>query len=109
MNLPKSSLENSSLKNENNIIFILPDMPDHTQEKLHYKIAFGLEYILITIQELDFSQPCLFYRFSKVVYHWKPKNHIDGLNVSSKSVLPTFFKALRACLTKPKENYIIKL
>ena len=34
----------------------------------------------ITTQELDFSQPCGFYRFSKVVYHLKPKNHIDGKN-----------------------------
>ena len=31
----------------------------------------------ITTQELDFSQPCGFYRFSKVVYHLKRKNHID--------------------------------
>ena len=32
----------------------------------------------ITTQELAFSQPCGFYRFSMVVYHLKPKNHIDG-------------------------------
>ena len=63
----------------------------------------------ITTQELDFSQPCGFYRFSKVVYHLKPKNHIDGPNLLSKSVLLIFLRALRACLTKPKENYMIKL
>ena len=63
----------------------------------------------ITTKELDFSQPCGVYRFSKVVYHLKPKNHIDGPNLSSKSVLPIYFRALRACLTKPKENYMIKL
>ena len=45
----------------------------------------------ITTQELDFSKPCGFYRFLKVVYHSKPKNHIDGTNLSSKSVLPIFF------------------
>ena len=50
-----------------------------------------------------------FYRFSKVVYHLKPKNHIDGPNLLSKSVLLIFLRALRACLTKPKENYMIKL
>ena len=63
----------------------------------------------ITTQELDFSQPCRFYRFSKVLYHLKPKNHTDEANLSSKSVLLIFFRALRACLTKPKENYMIKL
>ena len=63
----------------------------------------------ITTQELDISQPYHFYRFSKVVYHLKPKHHIDGPNLSSKPVLPNFFRALRACLTKPKENCIIKL
>ena len=45
----------------------------------------------VTTQELDFSQPCGFYRFSKVVYHLKPKNHIDGTNRSSKSALLIFF------------------
>ena len=58
----------------------------------------------ITTQELDFLQPCGFYRFSDVVYHLKQKNHIDGTNLSLKS-----FIALRVCLTKPKENYMIKL
>ena len=43
------------------------------------------------------------------VYHLKQKNHIDGPNLSSKSVLLIFCRALRACLTKPKENYVIKL
>ena len=43
------------------------------------------------------------------VYPLKQKNHIDGPNLSSKSVLLIFFRALRACLTKPKENYMIKL
>ena len=36
----------------------------------------------IITQELDFSQPCRFYRFSKVVYHLKRKNHTDGPNLS---------------------------
>ena len=63
----------------------------------------------VTTQELDFSQPCRFNRFSKVVYHLKLKNHIGGPTLSSKSVLPIFFRALRACLTKPIENYMIKL
>ena len=35
-------------------------------------------------------------------YHLKPKN--DGQNLSSKSVLPIFFRAIRARLSKPKEN-----
>ena len=63
----------------------------------------------ITTQELDFSKPCGFYRFSKVVYHLKAKNQIDAPNLFSKSALSIFFRALRLCLTKPKENYIIKL
>ena len=63
----------------------------------------------VTTQELHFSQPCGFYRFSKVVYHLKPKDPIDGTNLSSKSVLPIFPRALKAYLTKPKENYMIKL
>ena len=46
----------------------------------------------ITTQELDFSQPCGFYRFSKVMYHID-ENHIDGTNHSSKSVLPIFFQS----------------
>ena len=50
----------------------------------------------IKTQELDFSQPCGFYRFSKVVHNLKPKNHIDGTNLSSKSVLPIFFSERRA-------------
>ena len=62
----------------------------------------------ITTEELDFSQPCCFCRFLKVVYYLKPKNHTDGTNLSSKSVLPIFFRAFRACSTKPKENYMIK-
>ena len=44
----------------------------------------------ITTKELDFSQPCDFYSFSKVVFHLKPKNHIYSINLSSKSVLPIF-------------------
>ena len=48
----------------------------------------------ITTQELDFSQPCRFYRFLKVVYHLKPKNHIDGSNLPSKSVLMIFSEHL---------------
>ena len=63
----------------------------------------------VTTQELDFSPPSHFNRFSKVVYHLKLKNHIGGPNLSSKSVLQIFFRALRACLTKPKENYKMKL
>ena len=54
----------------------------------------------ITTQKLDFS---------KVVNHLKPKNHIDGPNIFSNFVLSVFFRALTACLTKPKENYMIKL
>ena len=45
----------------------------------------------ITTQELDFSQLCRLYRFSKVVYHLKPKNHFYGSNILSKSVLLIFF------------------
>ena len=60
----------------------------------------------ITTQELDFSQPSRFYRISMVVYHIKPKSHIEGPNLS---LLPVFFRALRTCLTKHKENYMIKL
>ena len=60
----------------------------------------------VTTQELDFSQPCGFYRFSKVVHHLKQKNHIDGQNLFSKSVLSIYFSALSACVTKPKENYM---
>ena len=56
----------------------------------------------ITTQELDLSQPCHFYRLSKVVHHLNPKNHIDGPNLPSKSVLLVFFRTLRTCLTKPK-------
>ena len=63
----------------------------------------------VTTQEPDFSQPCGFYRFSKVVYHLKPKNRIYRQNLFSKSALPVYFRALRACLTKPNENYMIKL
>ena len=63
----------------------------------------------ITTQKLDFSQVCGLYRFSKVANHLKPKSHIDGPNIFSKFVLSVFFRALRACLTKPKENYMIKL
>ena len=63
----------------------------------------------ITTQELDFSQLCCFYKLSMLVYHLKPKNHIGGPSLSSKSVLLIFFRALRTCLTKPKENYMIKL
>ena len=116
-------------------------MPYHIQEKLHDQIAASMDILLhaksklstsnsfwdikilkiiqsdwsrvfsITTQELDFSQPCGFYRFSKVVYHLKPKNHIDGTNRSSKSALLIFFsKRLgNSWLNKPKENYMIKL
>ena len=45
----------------------------------------------ITTQELDFLQPCGFYGFSKVLYHLKPKDQIDGPNLFSKSVLLIFF------------------
>ena len=61
-----------------------------------------------TTQELDHSQPCRFYRFSNL----RPKNHIDHTdrpNLSLKSVLPIYFRALKACFTNPKENYMIKL
>ena len=101
----------------------MPGMPDHTQEKLHDQIAASMDILLhgkiklstsnsfwdikilkimqsdwsrvfsLTIQEIDFWQPCGFDRFWKVVYHLKPKNHIDGTNLSSKSVLPIFFQS----------------
>ena len=99
----------------------MPDMPDHTQKRIYYQIAAPMDILLhsksklsssnsfwdikifkiiqsdwfrvlsITSQELDFSQPCRFCRFSKVVYYLKPKIHIDGPNLSSKSVLLMFF------------------
>ena len=58
----------------------------------------------ITTQELDFPKPCIFYIFSKLVYHLNSKNHIDGPNLSSRFALPIFFRALRPCLIKLKEN-----
>ena len=57
----------------------------------------------VATQELDFSQPCCFWRFSKTVYHLKPKIHIDGPNLSLKSVSPTFFRALRHAWLNPKK------
>ena len=106
------------------------DMPEHSQEKLYDQIAASMNILLhakskpstwnsfwdikilkimqsdwsrvfsVTTQELDFSQPCVFHGFSKVVYHLKPKNYIDGISLSSKSLLPIFFRALKACLTE---------
>ena len=66
---------------------------------------------LIATQELDFSQPCGFHRFPEatMVYHLKQKNHIDGPIFFSKSVMLIYFRALWACLTKPKENFTVKL
>ena len=119
----------------------MPGMPDHTQEKLHDQIAASMDIALhaksklstsnsfwdtkilkilksdwsrvfsVTTQELDFSQPCSFYSFSKMVYHLKPKNHIDGTNLSSKSGLSIFFSEHlgHGWLNKLKENYMIKL
>ena len=55
----------------------------------------------ITTQELELSQSC--------GVSFKTKNHIDGLIFFKKSVFPIYFRVLRACLTKPKENYMIKL
>ena len=79
----------------------MPFMPDHNQEKLHDQITASMDMLLlvksklstsnsfwyikilkiiqsnwprvfsVTTQELDFSQPFRFYRFSKVVYHLK--------------------------------------
>ena len=43
-----------------------------------------------------------FYRFSKVVYHLKPKNHIDGPNLSSKYVLLIFSEHLGHPWLNPK-------
>ena len=63
----------------------------------------------ITTKRLDFSQPWVLYRLSKVVYHLKPKNHNDGPNLSSKSVSLIFFRELRACLSKSEEDYMMKL
>ena len=101
----------------------MPGMPDHTQEKLYDQITATMSIslhakrklstsnsfwdikilkimqsdrsrvFLITTPELDFSKPCGFYRFSKVVYHLKPKYHIDGTNLSSKSVFPNIFQS----------------
>ena len=98
-------------------------IPDHTQEKLHDQIAASMDILLhaksklstsnsfwdikilkiiqsdwsrvfsITTQELDFSQPYGFYRFSEMVYLLKPKNQIDWADLSSKSVLPIFFQS----------------
>ena len=48
-------------------------------------------------QELDFSQPCRFYRFAKVVYH------IDGPNLSGKYVLLIFSEHLGCAWLKPKK------
>ena len=106
------------------------DMPEHSQERLYDQIAASMNILLhaksklstwnsfwdikilkimqsdwsrvfsVTTQELDFSQPCVFHGFSKVVYHLKPKNYIDGISLSSKSLLPIFFRALKACLTE---------
>ena len=75
----------------------MPRMSDHTQDKLHDQIAASMDILLhaksklstsnsfwdikilkimqsdwsrifsITTQKLDFSQPCGFYRFSKMV------------------------------------------
>ena len=89
----------------------MPGMPDDTQEKRHDQIAASMDILLhaksklstsnsfwdikilkimqsdwsrvlsITTQELDFPQPCGFYRCSKVVYHLKPKNYIDVTNL----------------------------
>ena len=119
----------------------MPGMSDHIQEKLHDQIAASMHILLrgksklstsnnfwdikilknmqsdwsrvfsITTQELDFSQLCGFYILSKGVYHLKPKNHIDGTNHSSKSVLLIFFSEHlgHPWLNKPKENYMIKL
>ena len=93
-------------------------MHDHNQEKLHDQIADSMDILLhakskistsnsfwnikileimqsdwsrvflFRTQEWDFSQPCGFYRFSKVVYHLKPKHQIDWTDLSSKSILP---------------------
>ena len=62
----------------------------------------------ISTQELDFLQPCGFYRLSKVVCCSKPKNGINR-DFSSKSALPIYFRALGACLTNPKGIFMIKL
>ena len=66
---------------------------------------------LMATQELDFSQSCGFHRFPEatMVYHLKQKNHIDGPIFFSKSVMLIYFRALWACLTKPKENFMVKL
>ena len=53
------------------------------------------EFSIVT-QELDFSKIRGFDRFSMVKYHLKPRNHIYEPNLSSKSVLRIFFRALRA-------------
>ena len=58
----------------------------HAKSKLSTSIIFeilklcSLIAFSIITQELDFSQPCRFHRFSEatMVYHLKPKNHIDG-------------------------------
>ena len=48
---------------------------------------------LITTQELDFSEPCGFYRFSKVVYHLKSKNTLMDQIFSFKICIANFFQS----------------
>ena len=64
------------------------------KENFVAQIVFEILKFKKLSQELDFSQPCHFHRFSKVVYHLKPKNHIDGPNLSSKYVLLIFSEHL---------------
>ena len=63
------------------------DILVHAKNKLCSLI--GLEYFQLQLK-IPFK------------YHLKPKT--DGQNLSSKSVLPIFFRAIRARLSKPKEN-----
>ena len=86
---------------------------------LQIKVSCHLPYALNKLRDIEkfwkfnsgtrFFTAICFYRFSKVVYHLKPKKHIDWTNLSSKYTLPIFFRAPRACLTKPPKNYTIKL
>ena len=57
----------------------------------------------ITTRELDYSKPCSFYRFSKLMYRLKQRNHIDWRNLSSKSVLLIFSDYLGHAWPNPKK------
>ena len=72
-------------------------LPQIVFEKPKFKKIMQSDWfrvLSVTTQELDFSKPCIFYRFSKVMYHLKSKNHINGPILTSIAVLPVFSKQL---------------